>query len=221
MVEMEEKGSDAFVKDVEALKKEAQDLVDFWCKGIPLFFDKIRRRKWGATLRKDEKDEIHLYYGETLERIEDKIDAKIFLDTVKHEIAHVLTDSQCTFHSHDKLWKEYAAKTGAVPWSGMTKDIYVIYIVKGLKGNLLGRPYGILKNILSNEKYKSIGIERTERFNNVHAVMGNILVRCNTCKQEWIRPKEEVDYICPICRDYAEGRERLAEDTTDNDEENE
>jgi hypothetical protein len=214
----EEKESEQFVKDVQALKKDAQDLVDLLCKGTPLFFDKVRRRRWGETVHKDGKDEIHLYYGENLERIEDKIDAAMYIDTVEHEIAHVLTDSQCTFHSHDKLWKEYAVKTGAIPWSSMTKDTYIIYVVKGLRGNLLGKPYGILKNILPNEKYKSIGIERTDRFNNVHAVMGNVLVKCSTCKQEWIRPKENVDYICPICKDYAEGRERLAEDTTDEDE---
>ena len=178
----EEEGSEQFVKNVEALKKESQDLVDLWCKGTPLIFDKIRRKIWGKTVHKNGKDEIHLYYGDNLERIEDKIDADMFIDTVKHEIAHVLTDSQCTFHSHDKLWKEYAVKTGAIPWSGMSRDTYIIYVVRGLTGNLLGKPYGILKNVLPNEKYKSIGIERTDRFNNVHAVMGNVLVRCSTCK---------------------------------------
>lgn len=215
--EKEENGSDQFVKDVEALKKEAQDLVDLFCKGTPLIFDKVRRKKWGATLRQDGFDEIHLYYGENLERIEDEIDAEMYIDTVKHEIAHVMTDSQCTFHSHDKLWKEYAQKTGAIPWSSMSKDTYIIFVIKHLHGLLLGKPYGILKNVLPDEKYKSIGIERTLAHNNVHAVMGNVLVRCNTCKQEWIRPKENVDYICPTCQDYAEGRERLAKDV-DEDE---
>ena len=42
---MENAVEEKYVKDVEALKKEAQDLVDFWCKGTPLHFDKIRRKE--------------------------------------------------------------------------------------------------------------------------------------------------------------------------------
>ena len=84
---MENIVKEEYVKDVEALKKEAQDLVDFWCKGTPLHFDKIRRKVLGQTKRKDDIDQIYLYYGENLERIEDKIDADMFIDTVKHEIA--------------------------------------------------------------------------------------------------------------------------------------